>query len=235
MGMHKVLIVEDEPLARGILEGYVSQIPTLSLSASIGNALEAFGILATQQIDLILLDINLPDINGMKFIKSVKHAPAIIFTTAYPDFALESYELNAIDYLLKPISFERFQTAIDKFLNKDLGSNPTENPSKNNLFVRSEGKWMNMEIPKIKYIEALKDYVKVHLEDERLVIHSTMKNFEEQLKPYAAFVRVHKSFIVNLHWVQQIDGNQVYIDGQTLAIGATYKDELQSRLKKFNF
>ncbi len=232
--MPKVLIVEDEPLARGIIENYVQKIPGLTLIASVGSALEAFSIMATQKVDLVLLDINLPDMNGMQLIENMKQAPAIIFTTAYPNYAIESYELNAIDYLLKPISFERFNIAIQKFLSKDVQTNQKVSPASKGLFVRSEGKWVNIEIQTIQLVEALKDYLRLYVGSERIIIHSTLKNFEEQLKPYNAFVRIHKSYIVNLQFTTQIESNTLEVSGQKLIIGSTYKEDLMLKLKHFS-
>lgn len=230
--MHKVLIVEDEPLAREIMENYVQNTPNLELEASVGSALEAFSFLANQKIDLVLLDINLPDMSGMRLIQNLKQVPAIIFTTAYPNYALESYELNAIDYLLKPISIERFNVAIQKYMSKDAQVSSNEIPAKG-MFVRSEGKWVNIEIPNIQMVEALKDYIRVYVGSERIIIHSTLKNFGDQLKPYQEFIRIHKSYLINLKFTKQIESNTLEVLGQKLMIGSTYKEELMLRLKQF--
>jgi len=232
----QVCLIEDEPLAREILLGYIQKIPSLQLLGVCSNALEAFALLGEQKIDLLFLDINLPDMNGMQFIKTLKDAPAVIFTTAYPQYALESYEINAIDYLLKPISFERFEVSVNKFLQwQHPSQTPPELTEKPSLFVRSEGKWMKLTVTDILFIEALKDYVRISLSSgQRITLHSTMKNMEERLKNYPNFIRIHKSYIVNLPFIERVEPNSLSVGGQVLVMGATYKDELMKRIGKLS-
>lgn len=229
--MIRVAIVDDEPLAQEILQSYVQKIPGIELVGTCKNALEAFTLLTKEPIDVLLLDINLPEITGIDFLKSLKEPPKVIFTTAYAEHALESYDLNAVDYLIKPISFERFAKAIQKIQSDPTPKNePGTTPDKL-LFVRSEGKWIKIDLRKVWFIEGLKDYVRLWTDDGRVTVHSTMKNFEEQLKPYSNFVRVHKSYIINLEYLNTADTNTIHIKDQSIAIGSTYKENVQKVLE----
>jgi DNA-binding LytR/AlgR family response regulator len=242
MNLMRVAIVEDEPLAQEILQSYLQRINTFELVATCKNALEAFALLNQQSIDLLLLDINMPHISGMDFIKSLKNPPLVIFTTAYGEYAIDSYELNAVDYLLKPISFDRFLKASNKAqemfkpmqINIPLQSQLPANTNKL-LFVRSEGKWIKIDLSKLWFVEGLKDYVKLWMEDGRITVHSTMKNFEEQLSAYSNFIRVHKSHIVNLEFVSEIENNSLKIKDQIIGIGNTYKEEVYKILNDLKF
>lgn len=229
----RVAIIDDEPLAREILESYLQKIPFVELVGCCKNAIEAFSILSKQPVDLLLLDINLPEILGTEFLRNLKNPPLVIFTTAYSEYAIESYELNAVDYLLKPISFERFLLAINKA--KEIIEPTkinTENPlNQHNLFVRSEGKWIKIDLTKLWLVEGLKDYLRLWINEERITIHNTMKNFEEQLAAYSNFIRIHKSFIVNLHFIEEVENNSLKIYDKILSIGNTYKGNF---ITKFN-
>lgn len=236
----KTVIVDDEPLARDILQTYLEKIEEATLVGICSNALEAFTLLNKEKVDLLLLDINMPEISGMDFLKTLKNPPLVIFTTAYHEYAVASYELNAVDYLLKPIPFERFLKAIYKA--KQL-LQETENISVNLsvasaqdrlMFVRTEGKWVKVDLSKLWMVEGLKDYVRLWFDDIRLTVHSTMKNFEDQLKPYPNFIRVHKSHIVNLEFVAEIDNQCIKVKDQLIAIGNTYKDEVWKVLQARN-
>lgn len=232
--MIRLAIVDDEPLAREVLLSYVRQMEHLELVGTCKNAFELLALINQQQVDLVLLDIDIPEISGIDFIKSLKNPPLVIFTTAYPQYALESYELNAIDYLVKPIALDRFVKAIHKIPQSEVAKNhiAPDNTSQSDrlLFVRSEGKWIKIDVTKIWFIEGVKDYIRLWMDDGRVVIHSTMKNFEEQLLGHANFIRVHKSFIVNLDYIEEIDTNSIKIKDQFIAIGGTYRDEVHNRI-----
>jgi DNA-binding LytR/AlgR family response regulator len=222
-----VLIVDDEPLARGILEAYFQKISGYSVIASCKNALEAFSILSKQKIDLVLLDINMPEVSGIDLLKTLKNPPAIIFTTAYSEYAVSSYDIGAIDYLLKPISFERFVKAIDKAGRSIQHSNETSPVFENQsdlIFVKSERKLVKIDLNKLLFVEGLKDYIMLWMESERLIVHSTMKNMEDQLAARKNFIRVNKSYIINMRHVSQVDGNSIKIKEHNIIIGNTYKD-----------
>jgi DNA-binding LytR/AlgR family response regulator len=233
----RTLIVDDEPIAQDILETYILKIPELELAGKCRNALEAFSMLNKVQTDLMLLDINMPEISGMDFLKSLKNPPHVIFTTAYSEFAIESYEQNAIDYLLKPISFERFLKAIDKTV-KIINSESSENTASitthgtaaenaNNLvFVKSEGKLIKIDLNQLWLVEGLKDYVQLWMDDTKVIVHSTMKSLEELLLSNPHFIRVHKSYIINMQYIDEVWGNSIKIKNQTIIIGNTYKEEV---------
>lgn len=238
--MIKVVIVDDEPLARDILQTYLDKIEDAELVGTCNNALEAFALLNKQPVDLLLLDINMPEISGMDFLRTLKNPPLVIFTTAYHEYAVASYELNAVDYLLKPIPFERFLKAFYKAKqllqetgNVSIHQHATSAQDKL-MFVRSEGKWMKIDLSKLWLVEGLKDYIRLWFDDVRLTVHSTMKNFEDQLKPYPNFIRVHKSHMVNLEFVAEIDNQCIKVKDQLITIGSTYKDEVWKVLQARN-
>lgn len=231
----KVLIVDDEPLAQELLEAYLQKLPGFELVGKCSNALEAFSMLNKQPVDLMLLDINMPEINGMEFLKTLKTPPKVIFTTAYANYAVESYELNALDYLLKPITFERFFKAINKATEVLQPTRPAEQPTTpsntatpkdNILFVKTEGKMVKIDLAQLWFIEGLKNYVRLWTDSGKIIVHSTMKNIEEQLAAYPMFVRVSKSFIINIKYVSEIDGNIIRIKSEIITIGNTYRDEV---------
>lgn len=229
-----VLIVDDEPIAQDILEVYIGKTPGLQLAGKCRNALEAFRILNTTQVDLLLLDINMPEITGIDFIKTLKNPPLVIFTTAYSEYAIESYELNAVDYLLKPISFERFLKAVNKasdiLSRKELPAGTAQDSS---IFIKADGKLVRIDLKQLWFAEGLKDYIQLWTEQGKMVIHSTMKNFEETLAPYSNFIRVQKSYIVNVEYISEIDGNTIRIKGQPISIGNTYREQVNTILGKY--
>lgn len=238
----QVLIVDDEPLARDILETYLQKTPDVQLAGACKNALEAFSFLSRQQVDVMLLDINMPEISGMDFLKTLKNPPAIIFTTAYSQYAVESYELNALDYLLKPISFERFLKAINKAIDAVRQksatsvveqSNNAVNTKDNILFVKSDGKLVKIDLAQLWFVEGLKDYVRLWTDNGKVIVHSTMKNFEEQLSVLPGFVRVSKSYIINMKYVTEVDGNVIRIKDQMVSIGNTYKEQIYELFNKY--
>jgi len=238
-----ILIVDDEPLARTLLETYVQKMPGLTLAGMCENALEAFSVLNTQTIDLLFLDINMPEINGIDFIKALKNPPAVVFTTAYAEFAVESYNLNAVDYLLKPITFDRFMKAVDKAKNTDDNKRETITASHiqgmktpdDILFIKSEGKMVKIDLSELWFVEGLKNYVRLWLNNGKVIVHSTMKSFEDQLASNPQFIRINKSYIVNLKYISEIDGNAIKVKTELLTIGSTYKDDVQKIIDKYKF
>lgn len=228
--MIKTLIVDDEPLAIEILETYVKQIPELEWVASCSNALDANQIINQQHIDLLLIDIQMPQMTGIELAKSLADPLMIIFTTAYPEFAVEGFELNAVDYLLKPIDFKRFLKAINKVMQSASHSDKIKDLSSNNpdfIFVKADKKLIKLNYDDILFIEGLKDYVIIYTDDSRIVTLQTMKSLEEKL-PDNLFIRVHRSYIVNLHKIQSIhsDDIQIMVKGQArqIPIGNNYSD-----------
>jgi DNA-binding LytR/AlgR family response regulator len=222
----KCLIIDDEPIARQILETYCGYLPELEIAASCHNALQAKQILEKGQIDLIFTDIDMPVLNGLAFIKTLRQTPEVIFTTAYKEFAHEAFDISACDYLLKPFSFERFIMAVDKAkkkLVKDCVG--VQMPVADSfIYLRSEGKIFKVDFEAIQYAEASGNYVKIVLEDRQLTVSMTFANFEELL-PRSTFTRVHRSFIINKSKIHLIEGNRIMIVLQEIPIGSNYRDQ----------
>lgn len=229
------LIVDDEYMARLLLEEYVRKVPQLTLVGTCENALEAFHRLKTEKIDVLFLDIQMPHLNGLDFVQTLQQKPAIVFTTAYSEHAVEGFRLNAVDYLLKPFSFERFVQAVSKAtdyvqFHQQHSALPIDSGTTNHFFVKSEGKLVKVRYDDILYIEGLKEYVSIYTSDkQRIITLQSIKNLENTL-PSTQFMRIHKSYIIQLKWLEAIVGNQVEIQKKLLPIGATYKEELLKRL-----
>jgi DNA-binding LytR/AlgR family response regulator len=217
------IVVDDEPMARDLLEKYIADVPALTLVRMCKSAIEAAEVLRDRNVDLIFLDINMPRLSGMQFYRSLSNPPAVIFTTAYPEYALEGFEVDATDYLLKPFSFERFFQAVNRILEKGTikGSGKESKPY---LLLKSDKKIHRVLPEDIVYLESLGDYVKVHFADHYLLVHDTLKNLLTNLPE--GFSRVHKSYAIALNKVQYIEGNQVMMgDPPTeIPIGMTYKE-----------
>lgn len=233
--MIKAIIVDDEPLALDVLETYIEKMPELTLVAKCENAIEANEALKNNEVDLMFLDIQMPQITGVEFLKSLKNPPAVIFTTAYPDYAVEGFELNAIDYLLKPISLDRFMKAVNK-VSTQMGTKGSDSASPVEMegdffFVKADKKLIKVDFDTILYIEGLKDYVIIRQETGRVITLQTMKSLETKL-PDATFKRVHRSYIVNINKINAVVGNMLEVTekGQTkhIPIGKNYREELLS-------
>ncbi|MBO6495909.1 MAG: response regulator transcription factor [Roseivirga sp.] len=222
--MIKCLIVDDEPLSRQVLKGFVFDHPDLQLGGECKDALEAMSFLEKQGVDLLFLDINMPKLSGVNFYKSLQNKPEVIFTTAYSEFAVEGFELNAIDYLMKPIAFERFIKAIQKVKDK-LGQNSSSSPVQDYMMLKADKKMYRTSFEDILFCEALGDYVKVHLSDKVLIVTTTMKKLLTEL-PEQIFLRTHKSYIINKTKVEYIEGNQIKIGERMVSIGQSYRDEV---------
>lgn len=230
----KVLIADDEPIARDIVMAYAAKLPTLKVVATCNNAVEVFEALNKQSVDILFLDINMPEITGIDLLKTLRNPPQVVFTTAYAEYAVESYELNAVDYLLKPFSFDRFVKAVNKATDKiEQSSSPNHSIQDNTLFVKSDGKLVRINLDELLLIEGLKDYVKLWVGEQSILVHSTMKNMEEQLAPYNNYVRVHKSYIVNVRHIREVEGNTLRLNKQEVVIGNTYREKVFELLDKF--
>lgn len=225
----KCLIVDDEPLAQQVIETYINKLNSLELIQKCNNAMEAFEALQNHEVDLMFLDVQMPVITGIEFLRSLKNPPHIILTTAYPNFALDGFELNVTDYLLKPISFERFLKAIDKATEKIHAQNKPDAPDNNDvpeyMFVKEDSKLVKINFSDIDHIECMKDYAKIFTKQRMVVTHHTMKKFEEIL-PGRLFMRVHRSYIIYLPAIQSIFGNMIETQKGRIPIGANYRDEL---------
>lgn len=229
---YKCLIIDDEPLARELLETYLEKIPNFELVASCASAIEATSILSTSKIDLLFLDIEMPLLKGTDFFKNLLEKPQVIFTTAYRDYALDGFELNAIDYLLKPIFFERFFSAIQKFLKANTSTTITTQSTAINktdfVFVNKAKKQIKVIFDDVLYVESLKDYIKIHLQNETLVIKESISNFEKRIDN--RFVRIHRSYIVNQEKMTAYTKNDVEIGKIEIPIGNSYREIVSEKL-----
>jgi len=220
------LIIDDEPLARNVLKQFIAQIDFLTLSGTCANAVEAMAFLKTNPtIDVLFLDINMPKISGLSFYKSLAQPPQVIFTTAYPQYAVEGFDLNAIDYLLKPFSFERFLTAVNRIIDQ---AGKKDNNSEY-LLIKSNKVIHKVQPKTIQYVEAYGDYVKVILKDQQIVTNSTFGAMLVQLEPYQ-FIRIHKSFAINIGLLNSVQGNKALIGDKVIPIGQKYKVDFLERL-----
>ena len=232
--MIKVLAIDDEPLALQQLAAYIKKIPFLELCGECQSALEAKEILNQETIDAIFCDINMPDLNGMDFVKSLAAPPLVVFTTAYSEYAVEGFKVDAVDYLLKPFGLDDFRRAANRV--KDRLSIPaapaTESVAEDDtIFVKTDYKVVKLAISDIRYIEGMSEYLKIHLESQPkpVVTLLSMKKMEEYLPPY--FMRIHRSYIVNLKMIQEVNKNRVIMDADTyLPIGDNYKDAFNDYL-----
>ena len=223
--MIRCAIIDDEPLSRDVLRQFISDHPDLILAGEYKDALESISGIESNPVDLLLLDINLPKLSGINFYKSLSNKPLVIFTTAYPEFALDGFELNAVDYLMKPIPFDRFLQAIQKVKERLK----TQQDSPEFIMLKVDKKLYRTAFEGILFFEAFGDYAKVYLENQVLIITSTMKKMEAEL-PKEIFVRTHKSFIINTSKVEFIEGNQIKIAGKMIPIGMRYRENLLKQL-----
>ena len=228
----RCLIIEDEPLAQNVLKKYIEDLPSLELVAVCSDALEAQGIVQSKNIQLLFLDINLPKLSGINFLKTLPQPPAVIFTTAYPEFAVQGFELDAIDYLLKPFSFERFLKAVNKASAKTgrEANTAEERNTDNFIFLKADKKVYKIDLEDILYAEATGDYVKVVAKDGQYTANITLKKLMEEL-PAHGFIRVHKSYIISASKIKFFEGNYVKVGTTDIPIGAAYREELFARLK----
>ena len=221
------MIVDDEPLSRDVLRRYIAQVRDLDLVAECSDGFEATHRLVKQHIDLIFLDINMPGLSGISLARSLSNAPLIIFTTAYPEFAVEGFELDALDYLVKPYSFERFLKAANKALLKLSSENESAFPNQK-ILVKADKRLFALEPAGILFIEGQGDYIRIHTGEMKLMVHDTLKNFLKSL-PGNRFMRVHKSWVVNLEKISFIEGNMVRIGSGVIPVSPSLKEELLER------
>lgn len=224
------LIVDDEPVSQDILMKYVDDTPSLKLKQICNNAIEASEALKNHKIDLIFLDINMPRLSGMTFYKSLSNPPYVIFATAYPEFAAEGFEVDAVDYLLKPFPFDRFLKAVNKAISR-IEKLEKEVPLVEYILLKADKKLHRIKLTDIIYLEAMGDYVKVFYNESFIIVHDTLQRLLGQL-PEKHFLRIHKSYIVATGYITYLEGNQVKIGGFDVPVGQKYKDELLDFLKK---
>jgi DNA-binding LytR/AlgR family response regulator len=233
--MVKCLIVDDEPLAREAIKVYIEKMPELELVDECENALQAMASLRQNHVDLIFLDIEMPEIDGISFLQMMKSTPGVIFTTAYRNYAVEAFNLEVIDYLLKPISFDRFVSAVNKFYERTtkpvgMQSEPMKEAA-NYLNVKADRKTYRVDISKILYIESLKDYAKIVCTHETIVTHDSISNLEAYLSGYG-FIRIHRSFLVAIGKIKSFDAESVFLERNELPISRTYKKSVMAILEK---
>lgn len=231
------IIIEDEPLARNLLVDYVSKVPTLNLVQAFGNPLEALEVLRAQPVDILFLDVQMPQLTGISLLKVLQNKPMVILTTAYSEYATEGYELDVADYLLKPVTFERFLKAVDKVTQR-LSGESKATPVTTEIqvlpdfvFVKDGTKSVKITLAEILYVEGLKDYVTIHTKQQKITTLQRMKTLEEQL-PADKFIRIHNSYIVAVQAIDIVHKNEVQIGTASLPIGDTYRKPFREFIEK---
>ncbi|HEX3008213.1 MAG TPA: LytTR family DNA-binding domain-containing protein [Bacteroidales bacterium] len=240
--MMKCIVIDDETLARRLLSDHIAKIPGIEVVAQCENPLQARAELAKHKIDLMFLDIQMPEITGIDFIKTLKDKPLTILTTAFPDYALQGYELDIIDYLLKPISFERFYQAVNKAMDylqhqsgkksvEVLAENESDIYEKGYFYVKADYKIVRVNFCDILFVEGMKEYVRIHTENKRIVTYISLQKMTELL-PAEHFFRIHKSYIVNLQKIDTIQGNLITIGGQQVSVSKSQHSEFIERINR---
>jgi DNA-binding LytR/AlgR family response regulator len=223
----RCLIIDDEPMARDILRSYIEDDRRLELVDTCANAFEANVMLEKKDIDVLFLDINMPKLSGLSFYKTLSNPPMVIFTTAYPEYAVEGFEVNAVDYLLKPFTFERFLKAVNKIFDQ---RNHIGDPIQSYILLNVDKKIHKVKLDEITYMKAQGDYVQVFVRDNTLLVHETLTHILERL-PGKRFVRIHKSYVVAIDKFDYIEGNMLILGKTTLPIGNTYRDSFLRSIK----
>lgn len=228
------LVIDDEPVARKGLAGYVRQTPFLQLVGTCNSAIEANEILREQPVDLLFLDIQMPDLTGTEFLRSLENPPGVIFTTAYREYAIEGFELNALDYLVKPISFQRFLKSANKArAHFELLRRPAKNEkpteATDHFFIKSDGQFIKIMLDEVFYFESEKDYVFIYTKKKRYMALLSLKQLEVEL-PSERFVRVHRSFLVPLDKVEKMDNHKLVINGARIPVSRSLQDEVYEKL-----
>ncbi len=229
------LIIDDEVIAQEIIASHLSKIPNIDTIETCNNAIEGFSYLRDNKVDLVFLDINMPEISGISFAKSIPKDIKVIFTTAYRDYAVEGFELKAVDYLLKPISFERLLKAVNNYFDiyGEADSNKSETYNGNSfMFVRSDRRMIKIDFDAIIYVESYSDYIKIHLENETIVTRETISAIEAKL-PNKDFMRIHRSYIISLSNISSFTNEEITIGQKSLPISRSYKNDVLTNLGKF--
>lgn len=223
----KCIITDDEPLARKGLQGYIEKIDFLQLVGVCEDAIQLNSLLKQQSADLLFLDIEMPYVTGIDFLKNTPQPPKVIFTTAYEQYAIKGYELDVLDYLLKPISFERFLKSANKAYDYFVSTSAKE---ASYLFIKTDNKLEKVNLDELLFVEAMENYVALYTADKKLITHSTLKALQEKL-PAAQFIQPHKSYVVNIQCIQSIEGNILHVGGKyQIPISKYQKDEVMERI-----
>jgi DNA-binding LytR/AlgR family response regulator len=226
MKKYNCIIIDDEPLSRELIGDYVADCHELNLSASFANAIDARNYLQQEQVDLLFLDINMPRLSGISLIKSLPHPPAVIFITAYAEYAVEGFELEAIDYLLKPVEQDRFMKAVSRF----VGKLAQKKVQPDFIMVKADKKMFRIELDQLLYVEAMGDYIRLVTTDKKLTVYDRLSLFMEKL-PRDRFCQIHKSYLIALSRIDYLEGNQLRIGDVNLPVSKSYRNELAERLK----
>ena len=233
----KCLIVDDEPLARDLIRSHIEKLENFEVVAECGDAIKAFQSLRENNVDLIFLDIQMPQISGIEFLKTLKHPPRVILTTAFREYAIEGFDLDVVDYLLKPITFERFLKAINKFYQDSVeeyqplsSGNSNHNGEELFIYVKENKKVVKIFLQDILYIEGLSEYVQIYTSKKKIITKTSMSNMEEKL-PEDNFLRIHKSFIVSLDKIEAFTASSIEVKGKEIPIGRSYKNNVLGILK----
>ena len=232
--MIRCIIIEDERLAQDVIKAHLQKSDRFTLVGVYRTAPEAREALENEEVDLIFLDIQLPGMTGLNFLRSLTNPPLVVFTTAYPEYALESYEFNVIDYLLKPVSYERFSKTVDKIMDGKIFKTQvkeTKSLSQEHIFIKSNSKFFRVGFQDIIYIQGMKDYLKIHTPEHIIITHQTMTEMENIL-PADRFIRIHKSYIVAFPRIRAVFGNSVEMEKDLLPIGPNYKERLMSLVQR---
>lgn len=225
------IIIDDEPIAIEYLREYVNTIPELTLIGTFESATEAFSCIQNDTVDLIFIDIEMPQITGLEFVKQLENPPAVIFTTAYPQYAVEGFDLNAVDYLLKPIGFERFKQSIQKVLKEISIQEGMQATQEKFIFLKNGYKSEKIDIQNITHITGNKEYVTFHTNEGRKYLkNERLKNLEKEYQPYG-FLRIHKSYLINIQYLKKIFNNTVEIQGEELPIGRAYREQVRQLMQ----
>lgn len=229
----KVIIIDDEPLAINVLKNYILQIKELNLINSFSNAVDAYSFLQENEVDIIFLDIHMPILDGLEFLKTLNDAPMVVITTAHEEFALESYELEVIDYLIKPIPFPRFMKAVNRIMKLKQVKGTHERNAGNDhpsIFVKVDKKKLQkIYLDEIIVVESLKDYIRIKTTTGKYIVHKTLSSFTNEL-PSDQFIRIHRSFTICIDKVQVVEGNSVEIDNTRYTIGRSYINDVKSKI-----
>ena len=232
----KCLIVDDEPLARELIRGHVEKLENFEIVAECGDAMKALNVLREKQVDLIFMDIQMPQITGIEFLKTLKHAPKVIITTAYREYALEGFDLDVVDYLIKPITFERFLKSVNKYYQTNQedvhvisGESAEKMTETSFIYVKENKKVVKVYLSEIKYIEGLSEYVQIFTDKRKIITKTSMSQMEEKLS-IKNFLRIHKSFIVSISKIEAFTANTIEIHGKELPIGRSFKNAVLNAL-----
>jgi DNA-binding LytR/AlgR family response regulator len=226
----RCLIVDDEPLARELIKGYVAKLENFEIVAECADAMKALNVLRSKPVDLIFMDIQMPQITGIEFLKTIKHAPKVIITTAYREYALDGFELDVVDYLLKPITFERFLKSVNKYYQMSQddvqlvnNQNGDRGSDESFIYVKENKKVIKIYLSEIKYIEGLSEYVQIYTDKRKVIVKTSLTQMEEKL-PAEQFLRIHKSYIISVNKIEAFTANTIEIQNKELPIGRSYKN-----------